>query len=216
MYIDIHTHSSLKEDGVLKVQNIYLDGDVLPQSYFSVGLHPWDIGEKDFNVTVELNKIFENKNLLAIGEIGLDKNIDVSISDQLVILKEQLVVSEQNGLPVILHVVKTFNEIIELKTKYSKPWIIHGFNKKNELAKQLVGKGFYLSFGASVMNDKNNSADVLRSIDISRVFIETDDQEEFGIKEIYKRISEIKEITLEELEEQIELNFKRVFTRYDG
>lgn len=216
MYIDIHTHSSLKEEGVLKIQNIYLDGDVLAQSYFSVGLHPWDIGKKELNVIAELNKVLGNRNLLAIGEIGLDKNIDVSISDQLVYLKEQLIVSEQNDLPVLLHVVRSFNEIIELKAKYSKPWIIHGFNKKAELAKQLIGKGFYLSFGASVMHENSNSVDVLRSIDISKVFIETDDQEDYGIKEIYKKVSEIKKITLEELKEQIELNFKRVFTKYDG
>lgn len=216
MYIDIHTHSLLKEEGVLKIQNIYLADDVLPKSYFSLGLHPWDIGKKELDVTTELNNNLGNSKLLAIGEIGLDKNIDVSISDQLVYLKEQLIVSEQNDLPVLLHVVKFFNEIIELKTKYSKPWIIHGFNKKVELANQLIGKGFYLSFGASVMHENNNLADVLRSIDISKVFIETDDQEDYGIKEIYKRISEIKKITLEELKEQIELNFKRVFTKYDG
>ncbi len=218
MYIDIHTHNSTKEEDILNIQNIYLGEKVLTKSYFSVGLHPWDINKNDFDVTSELNKIKEDKNLLAIGEIGLDKNIDVSLSDQGVLLHEQLIISEQNNLPVILHIVKAFNEIIDIKSKfcYSHPWIIHGFNKKEELAKQLTDKGFYLSFGASVMNKKSNSEEVLRSIDVSRIFIETDDQKEYGIKEIYKRISEIKEIPIEELKEQIEKNFKKVFTKYNG
>ena len=218
MYIDIHTHNSSVEEDVLKIQNVYLSDDVLPESYFSVGLHPWHISENKLDVTDVLNSIAKKENLLAIGEIGLDKNIETSISDQLVSLHEQFIISEQNELPVILHVVKAFNEIIEFKSKwcYSQPTIIHGFNKKVELAKQLIDKGFYLSFGASVMKEKSNSAEVLRSIDVSRIFIETDDQSEYGIKEIYGRIAEIKDIPLEELKVQIEQNFKKVFTRYNG
>ena len=218
MYIDIHTHNPQIEEDVLNIQNVYLNGDVLPKLYFSVGLHPWDINKSEIDVTFKLNEIVRDENLLSIGEIGLDKNIDVPLSEQSALLHEQLILSEQNNLPVILHIVKAFHEIIEVKAKwcYHQPWIIHGFNKKGELAKQLIDKGFYLSFGASVFNKKSNSADVLNSIDVSRIFIETDDQEEYGIKEIYKRISEIKGIPLEELKEQIENNFKKVFTKYNG
>ena len=218
MYIDIHTHNPSKEEGVLKIQNIYLGDDVKSESFFSVGLHPWHISENKLDVSSELNLIGDNKKLLAIGEIGFDKNIDVPISQQGVFLHEQLIFAEQNNLPVIMHVVKAFNEIIEIKSQwcYSQPWIIHGFNKKVELAKQLIEKGFYLSFGASVMNENSNLVEVLRNIDISMVFIETDDQTNYGIKEIYKRISEIKEIPLDELKTQIEQNFKKVFKRYDG
>jgi len=218
MYIDIHTHNSSKEEGVFKIYNNYLNEDVLSKSCFSVGLHPWHISEKDFDVTNEFNKITDNKKLLAIGEVGFDKNIDVPFAEQGALLHEQLVISEQNNLPVILHIVKSFNEIIEIKTKwcYKQPWIIHGFNKKLELANQLIDKGFYLSFGSSVMNKEGNSENVLKSIDISNIFIETDDQEKYRIKEIYKRVSEIKEIPLEELKEQLEKNFKKVFTKYNG
>ena len=218
MYIDIHTHNPSKEEGVLKIQNIYLSDDVKSESFFSVGLHPWHISENNLDVSSELNLIGDNKKLLAIGEIGFDKNIDVPISQQGVFLHEQLIFAEQNNLPVIMHVVKAFNEIIEIKSQwcYSQPWIIHGFNKKVELAKQLIDKGFYLSFGASVMNENSNLVEVLRSIDISMVFIETDDQTNYGIKEIYKRISEILEMPLDELKTQIEQNFKKVFKRYDG
>lgn len=218
MYIDIHTHNPSKEEGVLNIHNVYLYGDELPKSYFSVGLHPWHINKTDFDVDAKFSEFFTGKNILAIGEIGLDKNVDVPLSEQGNLLHKQLIVAEQNNLPVILHVVKAFNEIIEIKTKwcYSQPWIIHGFNKKIDLAKQLLDKGFYLSFGASVMNEKNKSSEVLRGVDISKIFLETDDQKEYGIKEIYKRVSEVKEIPLEVLKGQIEKNFKTVFTRYNG
>ena len=218
MYIDIHSHNSSVEKNVLKIQNVFLGDDVSPESYFSVGLHPWHISENEIDVTSALNLISENKNFLALGEIGLDKNIEMPISNQVIFLHEQFIVSEQNNLPVILHVVKAFNEIIDFKSKwcYSQPMIIHGFNKKVELAKQLIDNGFYLSFGASVMKENSNSAEVIHSVDISKIFIETDDQSEYGIKEIYKRVSEIKEIPLDELKAQIEQNFKKVFNRYDG
>jgi len=218
MYIDIHTHNSEKEEDVLKIKNVYLGDSVDSDTYFSVGLHPWHISDDNVDISDVLNSIKSNKNLLAVGEIGLDKNIDVPINKQGEVLHEQLIFAEQNELPIILHIVKAFNEIIEIKSKwcYNQPWIIHGFNKKIELAKQLLDKGFYLSFGASVMNEKSNSVDVLRGIDVSRIFIETDDQTEYGIKEIYKRISEIKEMPLDDLKIQIEQNFKKVFNRYNG
>ena len=218
MYIDIHTHNSEKEEDVLKIKNVYLGDGVDSETYFSVGLHPWHISDNNVDIFDVLNSIKSDKKLLTVGEIGLDKNIDVSLNKQGEVLHEQLIFAEQNELPTILHIVKAFNEIIETKSKwcYHQPWIIHGFNKKIELAKQLLDKGFYLSFGASVMNEKSNSVNILRGIDVSRIFIETDDQTEYGIKEIYKRISEIKEIPLDDLKIQIEQNFKKVFNRYNG
>jgi len=218
MYIDIHTHNSSKEVDVLEIHNIFLEDDAIPESYFSIGLHPWNIDGNIIDVTAKLNLIKDNKTLLAIGEIGFDKNINTSLNDQRILLHEQLIISEQNNLPVILHIVKAFNEIIDIKNKwcYSQPWIIHGFNKNKELAKQLLAKGFYLSLGAKVMRNDIVFSELVKSIDISKLFLETDDQSEFTIKDIYKRVAKIKEISEKELVLQLEHNFKKVFTRYNG
>ena len=216
MYIDIHTHKITNEKDVLQIQNVFLQDDNIVDEYFSIGLHPWHIVES--NDISKLEYVIENKKLLAIGEVGLDKNIETSLLEQEIVLMEQLNISEQNKLPVILHIVKSYNEIVDLKLKgeYKETWIIHGFQKKIELANQLISHGFLLSFGASLMNEKSNSVEVIKHIDLSKVFLETDDKSEYSIKDIYKKVAGIRGISLDKLIKQIENNFKEVFKRYDG
>ena len=218
MYIDIHTHNTSNKNDVLEIRNCFLGESLCSDECFSLGLHPWHISEKSLGEVEKFYTLIENNNFLALGEIGLDKNIDVSLEFQKQILELQLVISEENNLPVVLHVVRSFNDILELrkKGKYKQPWIIHGFNKNKELAKQLLAKGFYLSLGAKVMRNDIIFAELVKAIDISKLFLETDDQSEFTIKDIYKRVAEIKEISEKELVLLLEHNFKKVFTRYNG
>lgn len=48
---------------------------------------------------------------------------------------------------MILHVVRAYNEIIEFrkKIKPEQPWIIHGFNNNETIARKLTEMGCYLS-----------------------------------------------------------------------
>ena len=60
---------------------------------------------------------------------------------------ERLAVSRQ--LPVIIHCVKAWDELLAIKKDFPEtlPCIIHGFRGKPQLAESLLSKGFYLSFG---------------------------------------------------------------------
>lgn len=218
MYIDIHTHNSNFEKDVLGVQNIFLQENNLEENYFSVGLHPWHISDDYANTIYKLKSIIDNKKLLAIGEIGLDKNVLTPLYHQEKALIMQLLYSEKYKLPVVLHIVKAYSEIVSIKleNKFQQPWIIHGFVKKIELANNLIDKGFYLSFGSSLMNDKSNTIKVFEKLDLSKLFLETDDNLEYSIKDIYRKAAEIKKISIENLKEQIFINFKKVFTHYNG
>ena len=105
--------------------------------------------------------LLNNKNIIAIGECGIDKlRSNASIDEQIMIFKQQVELSEKHELPMILHVVKGFDDLIKLK-KLLKPkqsWVIHGFNKYN-LTEQLINHGFHLSFGGALLkNDKLQEA----------------------------------------------------------
>lgn len=218
MYIDIHSHSSNVEDNVLKLQNIFLQSDELGNTYFSAGLHPWHISGDYSLIVFKLKSLVGNSKLLAIGEAGLDKNVVIPLTEQKRALEMQLHYSEKYKLPVILHIVKAYSDIIALRAEneYSQPWIVHGFVKSKELADQLIGKGFYLSLGASLMNENSSSVELIKNIDLSKVFFETDDNKDYSIVDIYRRAAQIRNIPLEDLIEQIENNFKKVFSSYDG
>ena len=79
--------------------------------------------------------------------------------------------SEKNSLPLILHVVKAFPEIIALKKelKPRQPWIIHGFRGKPELAKELHRHGFFLSLG------ERHNPDAAAIIPAERLLLESDE-----------------------------------------
>lgn len=85
----------------------------------------------------------------AIGETGLDKLQGADIDTQIKVLTKHVELSEELRLPLILHVVKAYNDIITLRglVKPSQRWIVHGFRGKPELARQLLDHGFDLSLG---------------------------------------------------------------------
>jgi len=125
---------------------------------------------------------------------------------QTIVFKQEATLAEENSLPLIIHCVKAFNELIQLKKEISprQPWIIHGFRGRLHLAQDCIRHGFYLSLGS---NFQENS---LKAIPINRLFIETDESEE-NIGSIYQRIAETKKISLQELVEAINKNVQDVF-----
>ncbi|MCK5781444.1 MAG: TatD family hydrolase [Flavobacteriales bacterium] len=217
MYINVHSHIQESGKNNLVIKNVFVQSDEAIDGYFSMGLHPWHISH-DTSSIYRLKLELGNPKLLALGEIGLDKNVSISIDKQLDVLKLQLSYSENYKLPVILHIVKAYSEILELRKgkRYTQAWIVHGFVKKIELANQLIDKGFFISFGTALFNDNSSSINTFKKIDLTKVFLETDDNKDFSIDDLYKRAAEIRRISIEYLSAQIEDNFKKVFTRYNG
>ena len=81
---------------------------------------------------------------------------------------------------------------------------------KEEFAKQNVLLGYYLSFGArSLRSPKTRQA--IASTPLNRLFCETDDNASLDIADVYAEVTEIKGITIAELERNIYENYKRLF-----
>ena len=95
------------------------------------------------------------------------------------------------------------------KLKISVPMIIHGFSKNEQVAKQLIDHGFYLSFGKYLLRNPDLEA-VFKSIPNNKFFLETDTIEE-TLEEVYTLAAKYKNITIEDLIEIINANFKTVF-----
>lgn len=207
MLIDIHTHKvNCNENSLFN----YLKCEDLPSNKFTVGIHPWYLD--NFSID-EVKKIAKHPNCMAIGEIGLDKLKENSFEKQLSIFKSQIEISEELELPVIIHCVKAFNEIIELKKKCNptQPWIIHGFLKSN-LTEILIQNGFYLSIGAAILTNLKLQQYV-NQIPNEKLFIETDESL-VDIFEIYQKISELKKISLLDLKQIVKQNNKSVFRKW--
>jgi TatD DNase family protein len=210
-YIDIHTHSLSQKD-VIEICNV--DCDIDKNHYYSCGLHPWNIDTK-YNVDflIEIEKNILSKNMVAIGEIGIDRNIDCDIKKQISIFKKQNLIAEKYGLPVIIHSVRAYSDFLEMLSGgiNKTPWIFHGYNGNLDIANRLINKNCYLSFGHKLLiNSKLQN--VLQNIDLDNVFFETDDSS-VKIEEVYSKASSLLGIDISLLIEKIYNNFTKIFTQ---
>ncbi len=112
-----------------------------------------------------------NPQVLAIGETGLDALRGGDLAVQTELFKCHAAISEELKKPLIIHAVKTFQQIIALRNSLrpTLPWIIHGFRGKEEMAVQLLKHGFYLSLG-----EKFNP-EAARVIPAACLLVETDE-----------------------------------------
>lgn len=187
-------------------------GENVPESYFSVGIHPKDIDENWEKHFEAFKKISLLDNCLAIGECGLDALIDIDANLQKTVFERQILWANEIQKPVIIHCVKWFQELIPFQKLAEVPLIIHGFNKKKSVADEMLKHGFFLSFGKSVLYNLSLQS-ILKEIPIDKIFLETDDAD-FDIAELYQKVSEIKEISLEELQKKISENLQSINVKF--
>ncbi len=203
-----HTHFAETQN--ISILNIGLQQ--VCNSVFSIGIHPWqaELIEDNFLV-IEQNA--RKKNCLAIGEIGLDKLKGPELSLQIEVFSRQIRIAEETQLPVIIHCVKAWNEIQEIKKKINprQTWIYHGFIKVGIL-QEVLKMGLMISIGGAILTNKKLQTALL-TIPDDKLLLETDDAD-VTIFEIYQKVSEIKKISLPTLEKIIEENFIRTFTKW--
>ena len=211
-FFNLHTHKFTGNADILELVNQYpWEFDATIPNY-SIGIHPWHINEN--RLASDLKTIEEKLDLnecLALGECGLDKRIEVPLALQIEVFEKQIALAEKYQKPLVLHLVAAFQELIEIKNRLqiSVPIIIHGFSKNEQIAKQLIGNGFYLSFGKYLLRNPELES-VFQSIPNDKFFLETDTIEE-TLEDVYQLAAKYKNITLEALQAQIDNNYLAVF-----
>lgn len=210
MQYDIHSHKN-ELDGHSMLNVIYPDKS---EVISSIGIHPWYIPDSIDWIDFEARANASNN--VAVGECGLDKLCASPFERQLDVFKKQIKIAERNHLPLIIHCVRAFEEVISLKrnTKKALPWIIHGFSKAKMLDR-LIESDFYISFGAAICNERNTTLrEACTKIPLNRVFLETDEQDKLNIASVYNAFCELRPEGRELVEVQIEMNIKEVFDKW--
>ena len=90
------------------------------------------------------------------------------------------------------------------------PMIVHGFNNNEQIAKELIKNGFYLSFGKALLQENSNATKAIQLSSIDSIFLETDDAD-ISIKAIFEVASKLLNIEEPLLVQHIYSNFKKVF-----
>jgi TatD DNase family protein len=211
LFINIHTHQPPAGNEWV-VQNRYDHFEAtLNGGNYSIGLHPWYITADSWLLQMEdLLQYSSNKNILAIGECGLDKVCATDFTLQQNVFAQQISIANTINKPLIIHCVKAFEEVQQLlqQHKVQVPVIFHGFNKSKTLALQLADKGYYLSFGKALQLPAMQH--VLASLPQQQIFIETD-AADIGIENMYTLAAKALQIDTNTLSLQIKKNAAVVF-----
>jgi len=207
LYIDLHTHQPAAHANDIGIVNVIVKADeeaFLPEGLCSAGIHPWYITDKERQFQ-KLKELASLPQVVAIGEIGLDKLSEVPMPVQSEVFLAEALLAERLEKPVFIHCVKAWDELLAVKKQINPqmPWVIHGFRGNSEQAKQLIRQGFWLSFGAKF------NAEALASAFPSHCFAETDDKQ-IDIRDVYSALAASLQIPVADLAAGIETNFKAV------
>lgn len=207
--LDIHTHRQEADSESKSIINYRLleDSSFQEDCYYSVGIHPWKLTVTNFDRQLDfLIEQLPNKQVVAIGEAGLDKLTEASMALQTLAFVMQIQLSETYGLPLIIHCVKAMDQLLATKKQFQpkQPWIWHGFRGKPEQATQLLKQGIYLSLG------EHYSDETMKMIPDDRLFLETDESS-LDIEEILCRVAEVRGVEAGLLRETIRGNIQNVF-----
>ena len=207
--------------------------------YATIGLHPDDNRKEDFNLE-DYKELVKNKKVVAIGECGLDY-FRIKQGEQGGTKKrqkdnfiKQIEFAIENDLPLMLHFrpsgksMDAYEDGLEILSEYKERYKeklrgnSHFFAGNLEIAKQFVAIGFTLSF-TGVITFADSYDEIIREIPLEMIMSETDCPfvapvpyrggrcEPVYVKEVVKRIAEIRGEDTETVQKALVNNAFRMF-----
>lgn len=179
-------------------------------------------------------KLAENLKTVAIGECGLDfyhlpkENKEEAIRKQQDSFIGQIGLSSAVSKPLMIHCRDAWSELLEILESEKNNLlsaaggIAHFFSGDLAVAKELLARDFYFTFGGAITFGKNYE-EVLKYIPLEKILLETDApyvaslpyrgqrNEPAYIEKTAEKMAAVKNISLEKLSETILENSKRVF-----
>lgn len=152
-----------------------------PQFCFPmIGLHPEDVREDYQTRLAEMEDLLEKPHsFLAIGEVGLDFYWDDTFrKQQIEALERQVCWARDNNLPLVIHCRSAHRELVEVMERHradNLSGIFHCFGGTCEEAAELLSfDGFVLGIGGVLTYKKSTLPEVLKTVPLERVVMETD------------------------------------------
>jgi TatD DNase family protein len=131
---------------------------------YALGIHPLYVPHATDDDLDRLDDALalhhDDPHLVAVGEIGLDYFVphlcEAAMREkQERFYRAQLKLARKHGLPVILHVRRSADQLLKgLRGIAVQGGIAHAFNGSDQQAQQLVERGFALGFGGAVTYER--------------------------------------------------------------
>jgi len=219
--VEIIVNNAVKPESIKKVFELARKFEEVKAA---LGIYPIDaLAMEDKAIDEQIELIRKNKNeIVAIGEVGIDFKEDSEEHErQKKTFQKFIDLAMELDKPIIVHSRMAEKEVVDaLEASGAKKVVLHCFSGSLELEKRAEDNGWYFSIPTNVKYSKQFQA-LAKEVPLSQILCETDspflhpdkkkDNEPANVIESYKKIAEIKGITLEEAEKKIEENYKRLF-----
>ncbi len=194
--------------------------------YGSVGIHPEAARVIDGETEKKIRSYASNSKIKAIGEIGLDYHYEeVPRAIQKDCFGSQVKIAVSLDMPVIIHDREAHGDCLDIiRANREARGVFHCFSGSREMAREVLDLGFYIAFGGS-LTFKNNVKTPLAAeyTPLDRLLIETDcpylapvpvrgkRNSSLNLKYVIEKLSQIKGVSPEEIENASCENAKRLF-----
>lgn len=216
--IDSHSHLDFKNeiDNFAIVPSVGKNNwdEVIIYKNFSLGIHPWFINKHNSNDLDALEQKIIKHNPIAIGEIGLDFYIQIDKKQQQLFFERQLHLAQKYNLPVIIHSVKSYDEVVKILKNYDVSVQIHAFNGSAVQGQKLLDIGCYLSFGMYRKSIKLQ--EFIKTMPFDKILVETDERPSCEISKIVDEIANLKQIAIKDFVKIVNQNIQKLFKNYHG
>lgn len=199
-----------------------------PENCFAMmGLHPCYVKENYKEELAVVEAQLAAHKFSAIGEVGLDfywdRNYD---KEQKIAFEQQIDWAIDYKLPVIIHSRSSTKECIDIikrKQKGSLVSLFHCYSGTVQEAQEIVGLGGYLGIGGVITYKKTNLPEILLSVPIEHIVLETDapylapvpyrgkKNESTYIPIIAEKVAEVYQISLESVAEKTRATAQKIF-----
>lgn len=194
--------------------------------YGALGIHPETVDDYSLDDIEFIKNNLSNEKIVAIGEIGLDYHYTKENKDeQIKLLEMQLSLAEEYNLPVIIHSRDATEDTINTLKKFNCRGTIHSFSGSLETAKMYIKMGYLLGVNGVITFKNCNIKDVIKEVGLDNIVLETDSpyltpvpyrgmqNNPSHILDIAKFVSELYNVSLEELSYRTNENIKRMYER---
>lgn len=201
--------------------------------YFTAGFHPSELAKYRDGDFDRLRDLCLHEKCIAVGEIGLDYHFDDNPpkETQREAFIRQMEIADELGSPVVIHsrdsAEETYEMLVAHKHLLRQGGLMHCYSYSAEMVERFAGLGLSFSFGGPcTFKNARKVVESVERVPATRLLSETDcpyltpvpfrgefPNQPKNVKYVVEKLAEIRGVSVEELEKQIEENAKALFKK---
>ena len=150
---------------------------VFPHVHAALGIHPWYVSAQSNAQIQSLEHLLKTKDVIALGEIGLDFSACYLSSKhlQIEVFETQLSLAEKFAKPISVHAIKAHNDVYLRLREHNVTGVIHGLGSSPEVANNYIDCGFKIGVNGVLLRDNaRRYHELVTHVGIEHLVLETD------------------------------------------